>query len=96
MSRHSRTKLVPPKPEPANQALKTIEESSVPEQKVESTLSELDREIECPRCNEIMELCSSFNKLVYSCESCQFFAEMRLEKRHTSDHKIFVQSRRQS
>ena len=55
MSRHSRTKLVPPKPEPANQALKTIEESSVPEQKVESTLSELDREIECPRCNEIME-----------------------------------------
>ena len=73
MSRQSRTKLVPPKTEPEKiQALKTIEESNVPEQKEEPVITELDNEIECPRCNDIMELCSSFDKLVYSCESCSF------------------------
>jgi hypothetical protein len=69
MSRQSRTKLVPPE---EYQALKTLEESSVPEQKEESALSELDMEIQCPRCDDTMELCSSFDKLVYSCESCSF------------------------
>ena len=64
-----RTKLVPPE---KNQALETIEESSIPEQIEEPELSELEMEIESPRCNEIMELCSSFDKLVYSCESCSF------------------------
>ena len=73
MLRHGRTKLVPPKPEPEkNQALETIEESNQSEQTQEPALTELDNEIECPRCNDIMELCSSFNKLVYSCESCSF------------------------
>ena len=72
MSKHSRTKLVPPKMEPENQVLETIEESIVLEQKEEPTLPELDMEIQCPKCNETMELCSSFDKLVYSCESCSF------------------------
>jgi uncharacterized protein (DUF983 family) len=72
MSRQSRTKLVPPKTEPENQVLETIEESNVLEQKEEPTLRELDIEMECPRCNEIMELCSNFDKLVYTCESCSF------------------------
>jgi hypothetical protein len=72
MSRQSRTKLVPPKTEPENQAVEILEESGVPEQKEEPVLSELDMEIQCPRCNGIMELCSSFDKLVYSCESCSF------------------------
>ena len=72
MPRQSRTRLVPPKTEPAKQALEPIEESSVPGRKEEPVLSELDMEIQCPRCNEIMELCSSFDKLMYSCESCSF------------------------
>jgi hypothetical protein len=72
MSRHGRTKLVPPKPETKHQAPETLEESNPPEQKEEPELTELDTEIECPRCNDIMELCSSFDKLVYSCESCSF------------------------
>jgi hypothetical protein len=72
MSRPGRTKLVPPKPEPDNQTLVTTEESSLPEQKEEPVITELDNEIECPRCNDIMELCSSFDKLVYACESCSF------------------------
>jgi len=72
MSRQSRTKLVPPKTEPENQAVEILEESGVPEQKEEPVLSELDMEIQCPRCNGTMELCSSFDKLIYSCESCSF------------------------
>jgi hypothetical protein len=72
MSKHGRTKLVPPKPEPEKQALEAVEESSVPEQKQEPVITELDNEIECPRCNETMALCSSFDKLLYSCESCSF------------------------
>ena len=72
MPRQSRTKLVPPKTEPENQVLGTIEESSAPEQKEEPVLSELDLEIQCPRCNDIMELNSNFDTLAYSCESCSF------------------------
>ena len=32
-------------------------------QKEESVLTELDYEIECPRCHDVMELSSSFNAL---------------------------------
>ncbi len=71
MSKHSRTKLVPPKPESENQVLEVIEESSIQEQK-DVLKSELDIDIECPRCNGLMELHSSFDELVYSCESCSF------------------------
>jgi hypothetical protein len=46
--------------------------SSLPEQKEELRITELDNEIECPQCNDIIELCSSFDKLVYSCENCSF------------------------
>jgi hypothetical protein len=72
MPKHSRTKLVLPKLEPDNEALALVE-SSLIEQNEEPALTELDNEIECPRCNDIMELCSSFDKLVYSCENCSFF-----------------------
>ena len=72
MSRHSRTKLVPPKMEPKNQELEPVNEFGLHGQQEELAPTELDREIECPRCNEIMELCSGFNKLVYSCESWHF------------------------
>ena len=46
MSRQSRTKLVPLKTKPENQLLEIIEESSLPEQKEEFVLPELDMEIE--------------------------------------------------
>ena len=52
--------------------LEAIEESSVPDQKEEPMLTELDMEIECPQCCEIMNLQSSFDKLMYSCDSCSF------------------------
>jgi uncharacterized protein (DUF983 family) len=71
MSRHSHTKLVPPNTEPKNEVFETMQESCI-EPKEEPAMSGLDMEIQCPRCNEIMELCSSFDKLIYSCESCSF------------------------
>jgi hypothetical protein len=72
MPRQSRAKLVPPKTEPEKRALEILEEASLPEQKEQTVLTELDNEIECPRCNETMELCSNFDRLLYSCESCSF------------------------
>ena len=72
MPRQSRSKLVPPKTEPKKQALKILEEASLPEQKEQSVLTELDNEIECPRCHEFMELHSSFDKIMYTCDSCSF------------------------
>ena len=72
MQRQSRAKLVPPKTEPEKQALETLEETNLPEQKEQPVLTELDNEIECPRCNETMELQSNFDKLMYSCDSCSF------------------------
>jgi hypothetical protein len=70
--RQSRAKLVPPKTEPEKQALETLEETNLPEQKEQPVLTELDDEIECPRCNETMELQSNFDKMMYSCDSCSF------------------------
>ena len=72
MPKQGRAKLVSPDTRTENQALEIVEESSQQEQKDELGLSELDNEIECPRCSDLMELCSSFDKLVYSCESCSF------------------------
>jgi Zn finger protein HypA/HybF involved in hydrogenase expression len=72
MPRQGRTKLVPPNIEPAKQALETLNEVSLAEQKEEPILTELDNEIECPRCHEYMELQSNFDKLMYNCESCSF------------------------
>jgi hypothetical protein len=72
MPRHSRTKLVPPKPDPDTQAPETLEMKRTEEKTEEPVLTELDNEMECPRCNDLMELHSSFDKLVYSCDSCSF------------------------
>ena len=33
----------------------------------------IENEIECPRCNDIMTLCSDFDSLYYACESCDFY-----------------------
>lgn len=65
------SKLAPPKTKPKDPIVATLEESSQVEQ-TEALLTELENEIECPRCHEVMELHSSFDKLMYSCESCSF------------------------
>jgi hypothetical protein len=32
----------------------------------------ITHEMECPRCHDIMILCSEFNRLCYFCEECSF------------------------
>ena len=70
MTKHTRTELVPLEVRHEEQSLETVEVSQ--QDQSELSMSELDIEIECPLCNDIMELCSSFDKLMYSCESCSF------------------------
>jgi hypothetical protein len=68
MTKYSRTKLVPLEVRYVDQSLETVEVSQL-----EYSKSELDIVIECPRCSEIMELNSNFDKLMYYCENCNFF-----------------------
>jgi hypothetical protein len=70
MPRQSRTKLVPPKLDLGNQTLDTLEEPNAVEQEEKPVLTELDNEIECPICNDIMELNSKFDSLLYYCDCC--------------------------
>ena len=79
MSKNARTKLASQRPMSEKQTLGTKGEPSLEQQQQQQQrqeenpiLSELDTEIECPRCNEIMELHSKFDELVYFCDSCSF------------------------
>jgi hypothetical protein len=36
----------------------------------ELTIPDIEQEIECPRCNDIMALSSDFDRLYYFCEEC--------------------------
>ena len=40
--------------------------------KLNTKLKEIDHEIECPRCHDVMILSSEFDRLGYSCEKCSF------------------------
>ena len=71
MPKQGRTNLAPPDTRPENKALETVQESILPEQKDEPVLTELDIEIDCPRCKNIMELFSKFDYLSYYCNSCR-------------------------
>ena len=52
-----------------NQVLET-RESKLQEQKENILADQLDFEIECPRCKDVMELFSEFDYLSYYCGSC--------------------------
>ena len=41
-------------------------------QEQEKILTDMEREIECPRCYDIMSLRSDFDSLFYSCDKCGF------------------------
>ena len=36
------------------------------------TLQEVEHEIECPRCNNVMTLSADFDSLCYLCQQCKF------------------------
>lgn len=50
----------------------TLETESLPVEQKEIT-KVIENEIECPRCNDTMILCSDFDSLYYACESCDFY-----------------------
>ncbi len=70
MSKHSATKLVPLEVRDEEQSVDTLKVNQL--EQSEQSKTELDIEIQCGRCNEIMELHSKFDKLAYFCESCHF------------------------
>jgi late competence protein required for DNA uptake (superfamily II DNA/RNA helicase) len=74
MSKRVSPKLAPQSTRPPQKkSLETIEKSRAQsEQEEEPVITELDHEIECPRCNDVMELSSSFDTLAYYCENCSF------------------------
>ncbi|MDQ3974952.1 MAG: hypothetical protein M3264_00370 [Thermoproteota archaeon] len=40
-------------------------------------LKNIEQEIECPRCNDIMTLTSDFDKLGYVCQECDLLLVMK-------------------
>jgi uncharacterized protein (DUF983 family) len=36
----------------------------------DKTVKDIEREIECPRCYDVMALSSEFDKLLYFCQEC--------------------------
>ena len=74
MSKHRRIKLTTQswRPSQKQQSFETMEEPSL-EQNQDPINTELDHDIECPRCDDMMELNSKFDALVYYCENCSFF-----------------------
>jgi phage FluMu protein Com len=52
-----------------NQVLET-RESKLQEQEESILAEQLDFEIECPRCKDVMELFSEFDYLSYYCDGC--------------------------
>jgi hypothetical protein len=38
--------------------------------KEHNTTKDIEQEIECPRCNDVMALSSDFDRLLYFCQEC--------------------------
>jgi hypothetical protein len=47
------------------------------EEKSDEVLKNIEQEIECPRCNDIMTLTSDFDKLGYVCQECDLLLVMK-------------------
>ena len=43
----------------------------------DQTVKEIETEIECPRCYDIMTLSSDFDKLLYVCQECDLSLVMK-------------------
>ena len=47
------------------------------EDKSDDKLKNIEQEIECPRCNDIMTLTSDFDTLGYVCQECDLLLVMK-------------------
>jgi hypothetical protein len=63
------TKLLSPEPDPS------VEEEE--ERNDTKAAKDIEREIECPRCYDVMTLSSNFDSLGYFCQECDFLLVMR-------------------
>jgi hypothetical protein len=43
----------------------------------DKTTKDIEQEIECPRCHDIMTLSSDFDKLLYVCQECDLLLMMK-------------------
>ena len=63
------TKLLSPEPDPS------IEEEK--ERNDTKAAKDLEQEIECPRCYDVMTLSSTFDSIRYVCQECDFLLVMK-------------------
>ncbi len=70
MSKHARIGLLQRRNRAKSSKLETEPKVELSHQEEDALLSQLDVEIECPRCHDIMELFSKFDDLSYFCGSC--------------------------
>ena len=68
MTEQLRKDFAPQQTESENQARDNLAEQL----EQETSVDELDKETDCPRCNGVMEVDFSFDALVYFCENCSF------------------------
>jgi hypothetical protein len=54
------------------QQAKVSEDNQIEEKEDDKIMQELEYEIECPRCYDVMTLSSEFDSLCYICDSCDF------------------------
>ena len=47
------------------------------EEKSDERLKNIEHEIECPRCNDVMTLTSDFDTLGYVCQECDLLLVMK-------------------
>ena len=47
------------------------------EEKSAERLNDIEQEIECPRCSDIMTLSSDFDRLGYTCQECDLLLVMK-------------------
>ena len=47
------------------------------EKKNDQMLKNIEQEIECPRCYDVMTLSSDFDRLGYTCQECDLFLVMK-------------------
>ena len=67
MPRNARASSISQRAQSNNQVLET----GLPHQNENALADQLDIEIDCPRCKDIMELFSKFDYLSYYCNSCR-------------------------
>ena len=55
----------------------TLDEFDVQDIEEDALLTNMQQEMECPRCTDIMTLSSDFDKLLYSCQECELSLVMK-------------------